>query len=294
MSRQQARKTAGKPAKATLHSPAAAQRFVRSIRLPKPPPPRLGAAKDLTRAPAFSFDVARDQAAVVGSDVISFVKGVTPEQRNDIVNASLLAQLVANKKIAQPKTLSDVVDWYEEYLDVLSHVGFVIQDKGFAEYEERSKDFEAHKAILDIATVLLAGAPAALAVVKATLGALEKMAGDSPWITLFNRESRSAKTARFQVSLVDGDPSAQLLLTLIAFGLEARTDVTQVLFFKFGHTEVKLQHHSGKVTIDAPVLASVRGQIADKLLPFVSDYIAGLPDLKGLEPGASSSPAGPA
>lgn len=276
-----------------MTSVVTAREFVKSVQLPEPPR-RFKAPKGVARAPASTFDAAKDQATVVGSDVISFVKGVTPEQRNDIVNASLLAQLVARRKVAEPSTLPDVVRWYEEYFDVLSHIGFVIQDKGFATYEEKSQDFEAHKAILDVAAALLAGAPGALAVLKATLGALEKMAGDSPWITLYNRESRSANTARFQASLVDQDENALFLVSLIAFGLEARSKVTQVLFLKFRKNEVKLQHHSGKVTINAQVLASVRDQIADKLLPFISDYIAGLPDLKGLEPGASSPPAGPA
>lgn len=255
-----------------------AREFVASVVLPEPPL-GVGTAGGLARAAATAFDAAKDQASVVGSDVISFVKGVTPEQRSDVVNATLLAQLVANKKVAAPTALPDVVRWYEEYFDVLSHIGFVIQDKGFATYEERSQDFEAHKAILDVAAALLAGAPGALAVLQKTLGALEKMAGDSPWITLYNRESRSANTARFQASLVDQDENGQFLLSLIAFGIEAQSRVTQVLFFKFRKNDVTLRHHSGKVTINAQVLASVRNQIAERLIPFTTGYIEILPDL---------------
>ncbi len=252
-----------------------ARQFVASVELPEPPPLR----REVAKAPGFSFDAAKDQATVVGSDVISFVKGVTPEQRNDIVNASLLAQLVAKRKVADPKTLEEVRAWYGDYFDVLSRIGFVIQDKGFAEYKERSENFEAHEAILAVAAALLAGSPGALALVKITLEALQKMSADSPWITLFNRESQSANTARFQVSLVDQDENARFLVSLIAFGLEARATLTQVLFFKFRSNEVKLNHHSGKVTINAQLLANVRDQIAGKLVAYTSEYIKGLPDL---------------
>jgi hypothetical protein len=269
-----------------------ARAFVEAIELPVPPP-TFAASEGVAKDPASVFDAAKDQASVVGSDVISFVKGVTPQQRSDIVNASLLAQLVASQKVGGPKALPDVVRWYEEYFDVLSHIGFVIQDRGFATYDEKSQDFEAHKAILDLATVLLAGAPGALAVLKATLGALEKMAGDSPWITLYNRESRSARTARFQASLVDQDENALFLVSLIAFGLEATSEVTQVLFFKFKKNEVKLQHNSGKATINAQVLASVREQIAQRLIPFTTAYVESLPDLSVVAPGSSARPAGP-
>jgi hypothetical protein len=250
----------------------AAREFVRTAALPKPYPALLEARPEAK----FDFDVAREQAAVVGSEVIAFVKGVTPEQRSDVVNAALLAQLVAKKKCPEPTSLPEVLAWYDQYFDVLSQVGFVIQDKGFAEYVETSDTFEAHEAIFEVAATLLAGSPAALAVVKKTLEALQKMSSDSPWITLFHRESQSARTARVQMSLVDRDENAPFLVSTIAFGLQASAKVTQVLFFKFHRNSVTLQHHSGKATIDAEVLASVRDAVAAKLTAFAHDYVAGL------------------
>lgn len=249
-----------------------ALQFVTSVELPKPPQRRT----EKPRGRRFNFDTAKNQAAVVGSDVISFVKGVTPAQRSDVVNASLLAQLVAKKKVVEPQTLAEVRAWYESYFDALSRIGFLIQDKGFAEYTETSQDFEAHEAIIKVAAVLLAGSPGALMLVKTTLEALKKMSADSPWITLFNRESQSGNTARFQISLVDQDESARFLVSLMAFGLEARGAVTQLLFFKFRTNEVTLNHHSGRVTVNAKLLARVRGQIADKLAAYTEDYIEGL------------------
>lgn len=248
--------------------------FIASTELPNPPPLSSQAAKDI-----FDYDAAKQQALVVGSDVIAFVKGITPEQRTDLVNASLLAQLVAKKKVATPQNLAGVEQWYNAYFDALSRIGFLIQDKGFAEYRESSESFKAHEAILDIAATLLAGTPGALALVTTTLKSLQKMSANSPWITLFNRESRSANTARFQMSLVSEDEQGRLLVSLISFGLEAQTGLTQVLFFKFHTNDVQLHHHSGQVTINTPLLAAVREQIANKLAAYASDYIKGLPDL---------------
>jgi hypothetical protein len=47
----------------------------------------------------------------------------------------------------------------------------VIQDKNFAEYAEyeKSQNFEAHQAILSVATALLGASPTALALVRTTL-----------------------------------------------------------------------------------------------------------------------------
>jgi hypothetical protein len=251
---------------------ADARAFVQNAVLPAPPPEVLGPR---TTAAGFDFDAAKEQAAVVGSDVIAFVKGITPEQRTDLVNASLLAQLVAKKKIPDPRDLSGVLSSYDEYFEVLSKIGFVIQEKGFARYQEASETFEAHEAILEVAKVALAGAPGALAVVQKTLESLKKLSDDSPWITLFHRESRSANTARFQVSLVESAPNG-LLVAIMAFGVEARATITQVLFFKFKKNEATLHHHSGKVTINTAVLGGVRDDIATKLAAFTREYVAGL------------------
>jgi hypothetical protein len=227
-------------------------------------------------AVALAFDTAKNQAAVVGSDILSFVQGVTPERREAILNSSMLAQLVAKKKISDTTKL---FAWYDSYFDTLANIGWVIQDKSFAEYEEKSQNFEAHEAILAIATLLLGPAPTALAIVKTTLEALEKMGQDSPFLTIFDRESRRARTAKFQISLAEQGPDGQFFVTLMAFALEARSTLTQVLFFKSRASEAKLRHSSGKVTINTSVLDGVGPAIKQKLADHALEFVKQLPDL---------------
>lgn len=250
---------------------AKARSFVQSADLPEPLP------LTRSRGPATdtAFDAARQQAAVVGSDVISFVETITPEQRNDIANAALLAQLVANKKVPEPQNLDGILNWYKHYFDVLTQVGFTVHDSGFAKYEEKADTFEAHEAILDVVKVALAGAPAVLPLVIKTLESLKKLDTDSPWITLFHRESRSANTARFQMSIADSELNGSFL-NLFAFGLTAKSTVTQVLFFRFKKNEATLQHNSSKLTINDAVLSGVRDDIAGKIARFTKDFVAGL------------------
>jgi hypothetical protein len=249
---------------------------VSALELPEPVRPRgeevLGGIKEIS----VDFTDAKNQAAVVGSDIISFVKGVTGERRQDITNCALLAQLVANKRVPDR---TRIYDWYERYFDVLSNVGWVIQDKTFAQYDAKSDNLEVHEAILQVATSLLGPSAAALEVVKATLGALKSMSADSPWITLFNREVQHANTAHFRVSLAQEDENGQFLVSLMAFGLEAKAIVTQVLFFKFRSTDVVMRRNSGKVTIATDVLSAIRPMVIGKISAHAADYIKQLPDL---------------
>jgi hypothetical protein len=248
-----------------------ARQFLEEVELP-PTPPTHRAARDASLAP--KFDIAKNQAAVVGSGLVSFVSGVTPERREAIMNSSLLAQLVAKQKVGDETHLKE---WYDQYFDVLENIGWIIQEKNSAEYRESGSNLEIHKAIMSVAGTLLGAAPTALALVRTTLEALQQK--NSPWITIFNRETQRARTAHFQVSLAQEDPSGQFPVTLMAFGLEAKKTITQVLLFKVKKQDAMLRHYSGNVTINTGVLDSVREPLKAKLAAHANAYIAKLPDL---------------
>jgi hypothetical protein len=254
-------------------SPSQALRFVENITLV--PLSAEVEAQALEGMALFDFEKDKAQALVVGSDVISFVKGVTEEQRRDITNSALLAQLVANQQVPDA---TDIFAWYDAYFSTLINVGWLLQTNQFSRHVEQSDTFEAHKAILEIATSLLGPGAAALQLVKATLDALSNLDQDSPWITLFHRESQHANAARFQITLADQNPEGQFLITLLAFGLTASSELTQVLFFKFKSNEVELRHASGTVTISEDVISAIRNSISEKLQNYAQKFIRQLPD----------------
>jgi hypothetical protein len=215
----------------------------------------------------------KQQAMVVGADVISFVTGTDPRLRTAIMHCALLAQLAANRKVPSRE---DIRSWYEAYFDVLMQLGWPIQDRGFSEHHERSDDFEAHQAILSVAATVLGAAPAALAVVKSTIAAMKATAKGS-WMTIFQQESQAAKAARFQITVAEPDDRDGVIVSLMAFGLDATISLTQVLFFKFRSMDVRLRHSSGRATIDTDLLAAVAPSIARKVGDYVQNYVENIP-----------------
>lgn len=222
------------------------------------------------------YEAQKNQALVVASDVVSFVKGVTNERRQDIVNSSLLAQLAANKKVPDK---TRIIDWYNAYFEVLENVGWVIQDRTFSAYTQEANGLETHEAVLKAAAVFLGPAPAALAVVTSTLEALKSMDANSSWIKLFDRETKSAETAHFQIALAEQGDTDQFLVSLMAFSLKASAEITQVLFFKIRSDEVELKKFLGKVTINDEALTSVRERVKQRIAQYTNDFVAKLPDL---------------
>jgi hypothetical protein len=254
-----------RPKKAPKVSKTVARGFVDKALLPS-------LARDAAAQPsaAINFDELKNQAMVVGSEVISFVQGVTAQRREDIVLSALFAQLVANKKVADK---NDVFAWYNAYFEGLSNLGGVIQDSTFQSYEQQVDGLEAHEVILQVATVMLGASPTALAVVTSTIDAMKSMDEDSPWLTIFNRESQSAKVAKFQIALAEQDANGQFMVTLLAFGLEASSSITQVLFFKIRKNRVKLQKSAGQATINEAILGAVRDRLKARLADRTGAYI---------------------
>lgn len=65
----------------------------------------------------------------------------------------------------------------------------------------------------------------------------------------------------------------------MAFGLEANTRMTQVLFVRHRASDATLRHCAGRVAIDTVVLGGVRDALRQKLTSHAQSFIKALPDL---------------
>lgn len=249
---------------------ARSRQFVRSAVLPPPPPRTRSAADSVDEA----LQAGKAQAAVVGSDLVSFATRVAPQWRQDLMNCSLFAQLCAKAEVPDPKR---IFDWYDAYFGALQQLGWMVQDQGFAVYVETSQNFSAHEAILKVAEGLLMPSMGSVALVKSTLDALASLDQNSPFLTLFSRESQQASAARFQVSLAEQAADGGLSVALMAFGLEAKTTLTQVLFFKSLASQATLRHCSGKVSINTGLLEALRPDLEEQLKDHARSFIRKLP-----------------
>lgn len=249
-------------------SKASAQMFVQRLRLPAHV--RASSVRARTSA-AVDFDASKQQAAAVGSSVVSFVEGISAQTREDICHAALLAQLAANKKVPDA---ANVFAWFDAYFGALMQLGWLLQESGFREYVENKDGLEAHQAIRNVAVMLLGPAPTALALAISTIDAMQSMDKNDPWITVFNREHREAKTAHFQISLAEQDPNGRLIINMLAFTLEASAKLTQVLFLKLRKSKVTFKQNLGKATVNQIVLFSVREALKQKLAERTAEYIA--------------------
>lgn len=213
------------------------------------------------------------QALVAGSGLLMAEEGVTGQSKEDIVNSTLLAQFAASKVVPDR---SDVIAWYSEYFSSLQRLGWVMTSQNFQELEQSGKTVEVHKAIISVLTTALGPGATALAMAKSVLDGLSEAGNDAGWIRLFDRETVSAKVARFQV--VTAQPAANGLVNIALFGfsVEAKKKVTQVLLFKFKKSDASLKFGGGTASIDERLLGSVRDALRQKLQAAAADFVASI------------------
>jgi len=252
-----------------------ARAFVLDVQLP--PVDRAREPLLLDAEPGPAFDAGKDQAVVVGSGVVTFAQGVSPQRRQSVTNSLLLAQLVARRNV--PDT-TDLDAWYKQYVSVLANIGWLVETTSTTQTVDNSVDFDTHEAVLSIATTLLGpGALTALKLIGATLDALSGVDNTKPWLTIFNRETRTVNASNFQVALAQQTPDGRFVVSIMAFTLKGTTASTQVLFFRAKQEDVQFSHYASDADIDVTILDSLEPDLSNRVAAHSKAYISQLPDL---------------
>lgn len=239
------------------------RQLLETTKLAEPPRRARGRGRGpLEDKPPVELKDADAQTLIAGSGLIVAAENVPAQTREDLINCTLFAQLAASHEVPDGKK---IMQWYDAYFRRLRVLGWAQSNYQFEDYRFGGQHAEAHKAIEKVIVALLGPGAAALSVIQAALGALQEMDEESPWLTLFDRQTRTERSARFQVAIAQIGAGGLLETALVAFKLVAKVQFTQVLFFKFSSNKTTLQHASGIATIHESALAQTRVDIASRL-----------------------------
>jgi len=243
-------------------TPELSRELIESVKLPGL---QRSTRRPLDDRPPLELKDSQAQVLVAGSGLIVAADNVPAQTREDLVNCTLFAQLAASGEVPDAKK---IMPWYDAYFRWLTVLGWAQSDRQFQDYRFSGQHAEAHKAIEKVLVALLGPQAAALVVVEAALEALQAMEENSPWLTLFDHQSKLEKAARFQVATAQLDTNGLLQTALVAFNLTAKTNFTQVLFFRFSSSSTNLKYAAGKATIYEAALADQRARIAQRLVDY--------------------------
>jgi len=209
---------------------------------------------------------------ITGSNLIQFPKEASPQVRSSVALSLLAAQRVA---ASDPVVLTPQ-QWVDRHNTVLTNLNWQIGGGGAIESEFKNINVAVHEAIIPFLAAAFGGVVGAGALILTALKQLKEMDKNSPWITLFDRESRRFNVTEYQFSVVEvlGD---QVSLRLASARFSASFGRTQVLFFKVSKQTAKFDAANQTLSADSALLVDMNDGLKTKLAAFTKTYIQTLP-----------------
>jgi hypothetical protein len=199
----------------------------------------------------------------------SFVTDVSESRRSDVLNSLLLAQRAATKAFPNE---DQIVDWYKKYYEVLSTIGWVIENQDFTVFDTSNALFEVDKAIFEIITTALTGNQ--LAILMKTIETFKNLGEDDNRFVAFERNTHTLQKGSFQLGVAT-EVNGTVSISSFAFIINSSKRITKILFFKSSKDETEFRFSLNKATLNEDVFAQARPFIKQKL-GNVGDFIISL------------------
>jgi hypothetical protein len=223
------------------------------------------------QAPPLPVQDGKDQTMIVDKSLISFVSGLSAENRADILESTLLAQLGANSKVADEK---DVIAWYKAYVEILTKVGWTMEGGEVQQFSAKANVVELRSVIIDILKAAF-GADF-LQIVTRALDGIKSLADFNGKIEAFEKYTHSESNGSFQIGVATQEGDA-VSMNLGTFLITSTSRISHILFIKFSKDETDLQYASGKLTLDQKIYENVRTLVQNKLSGWAAEFVTEIP-----------------
>lgn len=223
------------------------------------------APRSFPRLAAFNVEEP-SRASIVGDAVLSFVSGMSDQNRTDVLNTYLFASLAATKKYPAD---NQGKEWYQTFLAAIQDCGWVVLKRYYDSTSASGKTFTMDQ----LALTILSSAVAAAAVPGPTSALLLKVASDAMAslqkseqpLKVFDQNIKEKGTGGFAVGSCIETEGREVILTLGAVRFINRTNQTKVLFVNWDSSSVDLYRGESHMTMVPSIIEKTRAIIAGKL-----------------------------
>jgi len=223
-------------------------RYIRGVQLP--PPHKLS-----KQEPA--LEIGDDTHGAVGaSSLVSFVGDLSLENKQDVMDSTLFAELAAN---AQFDRKTELARWYARYLEVLNIVGWVTSGYQTSRIEDARSKGAVDNVVFQILASVLSGNE--LELFRQTVQAMK---GSERGITIFDRSSYGTTLNDFRLGVCMED-RGNVIFQVFYFDYATSGTVTNVLWFQFTGDNVTFNGGQQKMELNTQLYDVVRDSVLLKL-----------------------------
>ncbi|MGZ7457254.1 hypothetical protein ACXPVS_10725 [Pseudomonas sp. Ma2-10] len=206
-----------------------------------------------------------DRASIVGDGVLSFVSGMSEQNKTDIQHTYLFASLVANKKYPRD---DQGKEWYQYFLQVMQDSGWTILQRYYDTVAASGKSFKMDQLVLKILGSAVAAAvpgPTSALMLKVAGDALAALQASDKPLQVFDQNIKDSGTGGFGVASCIESQHGEVILALGAVRFIKHVNQTKVLFVDWDASSVDLYKGECHMTMVPSIVARTRATIIAKL-----------------------------
>lgn len=231
-------------------------------------PAALGTRRSALPMTAPGTPVATPDAAIVANGVVSFVSGMSEQNKADVRNSYLYAGLVATKAFPQDK---DGAAWYDKFAEVMNALGWAFTARNYSRYSARDQSLSMDQVGLQIIGSLVASAavPVGLgpALLKAAGSALDglKQASNSEPLKLFSTSANKTESGQFTLGSCVEDDEGEVIMVFGAFHCRTSENRGNLLFVRWNSASTQVYTGSAQMALNPMVYAMARPLVLEAL-----------------------------
>ncbi|MFJ3482945.1 hypothetical protein ACIPL1_06130 [Pseudomonas sp. NPDC090202] len=205
-------------------------------------------------------------AAVVGSAILGFTEGVSDQNRQDIMDCFLLAQLKANKEFANEVGSEK---WFGSFRTVLNQLGLGSWNWSYSRYQSGDKKFTMDQTGLQVLASAIAAAslpgPATLAMLKVAADTIAALQAREKPLGIFERQARTHNGASFAMGACSQSATGEACVAMGAVSFDTASTVTNVLFWDWHSADVNVHRGEDNLVLNSVQYGVVREEVRKKL-----------------------------
>jgi hypothetical protein len=219
-------------------------------------------------------DVNNPTATVMPGTIDAYFPGVPQNVIDDVDLCKLVMQNAATKQFPEDDRL---FEWYKCYVDGLSNLGWIIQNKHMQETTIRHVGLTMDMVALEVARGLIGKDAALLAnLAKQSVDAVQ---GRPQSIALFDTNNKLGKQAKFDIAPVWLDAAGSPNMILNCISLDARESTRGILFWKSTKQSTTIKTGAVRTYLNQRVFSRISDTLYTKYTAQAEKYIDQLPDL---------------
>jgi hypothetical protein len=220
-------------------------------------------------------DINKPTASVMPDTIDAFLPGVSQQSIDDVNLCKLVMQNAATKLYPED---SQLFEWYKYYVDGLSKLGWVTQNRNIQEVTIRKTALTMDQVALEIAAGLI-GVNAATILANVAKQAVDAVQKNPAAIQIFDRNKKIGTQAKFDIAPVWVDKNGQPNMVLNCISLDVRESTRGILFWKSTTHSTTIKSGAVRNYLDTRVFSGLRDTLYGKYSESGKKLILDLPNL---------------